>query len=311
MKIVFLDMATLADLPAELAKFADLGEYVEYGYTAPEQLLGRLDGAAVAITNKVYLGEETIAALPALRLICISATGKNNVDLEAAAARNIPVLNVAGYSTASVAQWTLTAVNALAMDLIHLNEAVYDGTYAASPHFSYWRRPFYELTGKRYGIVGLGAIGRAVAKLAVAFGAEVVYHSTSGSRREEEYPAVSLDELLTTCDVISLHCPLNATTENLLGYAELQRMKPSAYLVNAGRGGIVNEAALARALNEELLAGAATDVFASEPPPPDHPYFSLRDRSRLLLTPHVAWASVEARTELLRAIRENITSVFG
>lgn len=308
MKIVFLDNATVQDLPEELAKFKELGEYEEYPNTTPEELVDRMEGAQVGISNKVYFSAEVMDALPELKLICIAATGKNNVDLEAATERGIEVRNVVGYSTHSVAQHTLTSLLTLAMDLQYLNEAVYDGTYAASEHFAYWRRPFYELRGKIYGIVGLGAIGKAVGKLAQAYGAKVIYHSTSGRNTEgRKYPHYALDDLLSTSDVVSVHCPLNDQTRGLIGYDRLGRMKPSAYLVNVARGGIVVEADLARALDEGLLAGAAIDVFATEPLPADHPYTNVRDRSRLLLTPHVAWASVEARKELLRSIRANIS----
>jgi len=272
MKITFLDTQTVADLPQELAKFSELGEYTGYENTAPDLVVSRLKGSTVAIVNKVVIGLEEMDQLPDLKLICIAATGMNNVDLEAATKRGIPVKNVSGYSTNSVAQLTITMLFTLAMDLIHLNQAVYDGTYSKHSAFGYWRNPFYELGGARYGIIGLGAIGRRVGELATAFGARVVYHSTSGNNTTgQPYPHVSLDELLDTCEVISLHCPLNDATRNLIGYPELVKMKPSAYLINAARGGIVNEADLVRALDEEQIAGAASDVFTSEPVPTDHP----------------------------------------
>ncbi len=307
MKITFLDTQTVADLPQELAKFSELGEYTGYENTAPDLVVSRLKGSTVAIVNKVVIGLEEMDQLPDLKLICIAATGMNNVDLEAATKRGIPVKNVSGYSTNSVAQLTITMLFTLAMDLIHLNQAVYDGTYSKHSAFGYWRNPFYELGGARYGIIGLGAIGRRVGELATAFGARVVYHSTSGNNTTgQPYPHVSLDELLDTCEVISLHCPLNDATRNLIGYPELVKMKPSAYLINAARGGIVNEADLVRALDEEQIAGAASDVFTSEPVPTDHPYLAVKAPHRLLLTPHMGWASVEARMELLAGVRENI-----
>jgi glycerate dehydrogenase len=306
MQITFLDSQTVADLPSELAKFADIGTFTAYENTSPEQVVIRLKGANIAIVNKVVIGEEQMAALPDLRLICIAATGMNNVDLQAAAARNILVKNVSGYSTKSVAQLTITMLFTLSMDLIHLNQAVYDGTYSQHASFGYWRQPFYELGGARYGIIGMGAIGRQVAALATAYGAKVVYHSTSGNNTDQPYPHVSLEELLTTSEVISLHCPLTEATRNLIGYDELVKMKSSAYLINVARGGIVNEADLVRGLNEGQIAGAASDVYTQEPMPADHPYLSVNEPHRLLLTPHMGWASVEARMELLAGVRENI-----
>ena len=306
-KIVFLDAATLTDLP-DFDRFRGLGEFTAYDRSAPAEVEPRLAGAQVAITNKVPFPAERIAALPDLRLICVAATGTNHIDAAAATARGIPVRNVAGYSTNSVAQYTLTALLSLATDLHHLNDFVHSGAYARQPDFSAWRRPYYELRGKTFGIVGLGTIGRAVADLAVAYGARVVYHSISGEPKDVPYPALPLGELLAESDVVSLHCALSDQTRGLLTYDELRRMRPTAYLVNAARGGVVDEGDLARALDAGLLAGAVVDVFSAEPPPPDHPYLRLTRPERLLLTPHVAWASVEARTALLRGIRDNIAA---
>jgi len=309
MKITFLDTQTVADLPDELAKFNELGNFTGYKNTSPDHVVARLSGSDVAIVNKVVIGKAELDQLPDLKLICIAATGMNNVDLDAAAERGIPVKNVRGYSTNSVAQLTITMLFTLGMDLIHLNEAVYDGTYAKHSAFGYWRQPFYELSGARYGIVGMGAIGKRVAELATAFGAEVVHYSTSGRKSDGAYPQVSFEELLETCEVISIHCPLTEATKDLFGYDELVRMKPSAYLINVARGGIINEPGLVRALNENQIAGAASDVFTSEPIPTDHPYLAVKEPHRLLLTPHMGWASVEARMELLAGVRENITAL--
>jgi len=306
MKIVFLDTETVADLPEELDQFSKLGDFTGYRATSPAEVVERLQGAEVAITNKVVIGKRELGQLPDLRLICVAATGTNNVDKAAAEARSIPVRNVSGYSTNAVAQLTITSLFTLAMDLIHLNEAVYDGTYARSPSFSYWRQPYNELGGARYGIIGMGTIGRRVAELATAYGARVVYYSTSGRNTDQPYPAVSLEELLTSCEVISIHCPLTEQTRNLIGEAELAKMKPSAYLINVARGGIVNEEALVAALDGGQIAGAASDVFTTEPIPTDHPFLNVKERHRLLLTPHMGWASVEARMTLLAGVRKNI-----
>lgn len=307
MTIVFLDTATVADLPEELARFSVYGSFTGYESTRPEEVVERAQDAQVVITNKVVIGETEMDQLPQLQLICVAATGTNNVDLTAAKNRGIPVRNVRGYSTDSVAQLTLTSLFALAMDLMHLNDAVYDGTYAKSPSFSYWRQPFYELGGARFGIIGLGAIGRRVAELASAYGAKVVYHSVSGGNTEgQPYPHVSLAELLETSQVVSVHCPLTAQTRNLIDYPAMEKMNPSAYLINMARGGIVNEADLVLALNAGELAGAAADVFTTEPLPADHVFTTINERKKLLLTPHIGWASVEARMTLLAGIRENI-----
>ena len=304
-KIVFLDAASVEDLPA-FAKFDELGDFTAYAQTSQEEVRERGAGAQVIIVNKVQLTSSIIRDLPELRLICVAATGVNNVDKDAAAERNIPIRNVAGYSTDSVAQLTMTALLAMAMDLPYLNDAVFNGEYSKAKDFTMWRHPFYELGGARFGIIGLGTIGRRVAELAQAYGADVVYHSTSGTDHDVPYPRLELDELLDTCQVISIHCALTDATRDLIGYDELQRMKESAYLVNMARGGIVVEADLARAIDEELIAGAAVDVFTEEPLPAGHPYLKVKNRHRLLLTPHVGWASVEARTRLLAGIRDNI-----
>ena len=306
MNIVFLDTATLSDLPQQLTRFEELGQFTAYETTEPERTVERSKGADVVISNKVYLGEAELAELTALKLICIAATGKNNVDLEAAKKRGIPVRNVSGYSTESVAQITLTTFFALSMDLLHLNDKVYDGSYATSPSFSYWRRPFYELKGKRWGIIGLGDIGQRVAELVKAYGGEVVYHSTSGKNLDQPYPHLPLEELLATSHVVSIHCPLHPRTRHLIGAKELQALGPDSYLVNVARGGIVDEAALVKALNDKQIAGAAFDVFTEEPMPDDHVFHQMEDQSRLLLTPHIAWASVEARTQLVDGIIANI-----
>lgn len=307
MNIVFLDTATVADLPEELARFKQFGSFTGYESTKPEEVVPRSQDAEVVITNKVVIGDAMMEQLPKLKLICIAATGMNNVDLSAAERRGIPVRNVSGYSTNAVAQLTLTSLFTMAMDLIHLNQAVYDGAYSKSPSFSYWRQPFYELGGARYGIIGLGTIGRRVAHLATAYGAKVVYHSVSGRNTEgQDYPHVSLEELLTTSEVVSIHCPLTEQTRDLIDFAALQKMKSSAYLINMARGGIVNEPDLVRALNNGEIAGATTDVFTTEPMPADHVFTTVQERGKLLLTPHIGWASVEARMTLLAGIRANI-----
>lgn len=303
--IVFLDAATLGEVP-NLHRLAELGNFTAHDFTQPSEVVARLSNATVAITNKVVIGAAEMAQLPHLRLICVAATGTNNIDKNAAQQHDISVKNVAGYSTNAVAQLTLTSLFTVAMDLIHLNAAVYDGTYSKAPSFSYWRRPFYELGGATYGIIGMGAIGQRVAELATAYGAKVVYHSTSGHNTGQPYPHLALEELLGSCEVLSIHAPLNDQTTDLITARELQLMKPSAYLLNMGRGGIVNEADLAHAIDQNWIAGAAVDVFTQEPLPPDHSFLQVKNKHKLLLTPHVGWASVEARMTLVNGLVNHI-----
>ena len=304
-KIVFLDASSVSDLAA-FDRFSTVGDFTSYPRSAPEEVVDRCKGAQVIVTNKVELTAAIINALPDLRLICIAATGTNNVDKAAAAQRNIPVRNVAGYSTDSVAQLTLTAVFTIGMDLIYLNNEVYNGNYGQAKDFTLWRHPFYELSSMRLGIIGLGTIGRRVAELATAYGAEIVYHSISGSDHDVPYGRLPLDELLSTSDVVTLHCALSEQTRDLIGAVQLRQMKSTALLINTARGGIVNERALVDALNAGTIARAAVDVFSSEPLPADHPYLEIEDRGKLLLTPHVGWASVESRTRLIDGIVANI-----
>lgn len=305
MKIIFLDSATLGDVP-NWDSLEDLGDYTAYDFTAPDQVLDRLQGAQVAITNKVVLNAAIMEQLPELKLICVAATGTDNIDTERAEQLGIAVRNVSNYSTNAVAQLTMTALFTLGYDLIHLNQAVYDGTYSQSPSFAYWRQDFYELCGARFGIIGLGTIGRRVAELAEAYGAKVCYYSTSDQDRNDEYERVSLDDILEHCEVVAIHAPLNEKTENLIALPQLKQMRPTAYLLNFGRGGIVNEADLARAIDAEEIAGAAVDVYSREPIAKDHPYLQVKHKNRLLLTPHIGWASVEARMRLVEGIAKNI-----
>ena len=306
LKIVFLDAQTLGN-DVSLESVASLGEYVSYPATAPEQVFERIKGFDVVITNKVYMGKEQIDSCPTLKLICVAATGTNNVDMEYAASKGIPVRNAVDYSTESVAQVTFMQVLNLVGKASFFDGYVKGGDYSASGCFTNAWEPFFELKGKRYGVVGLGNIGSRVAALAAAFGMEVVYYPTSGKAHNDKYKAVTdLREFLSSCDIVSVHCPLNDRTKGLLGYEQLGWMKRGAYIVNMGRGGIIVEADLVRAIDEGLLAGAAVDVFTKEPFAADHPYMQVKDKSRLLLTPHIGWASKEARECLISKIAENI-----
>lgn len=308
MKIVFLDRASVGD--ASLKGIESLGELICYDRTSKEECATRIADAEVIITNKVRIDREEMEAAPQLKLICIAATGMNNVDLEEAARRGIPVRNVAGYSTESVVQTTFAHLLNLTAKLPYFDERVKSGAYSHSGLFTDMGRSFRELSGKRMGIIGLGTIGRRVATVAEAFGMEVVYYATSGKAHDDYFRAVSLDELLTSADVISIHAPLNERTKGLIGQEELRRMKYTTILLNTGRGGIINEEDLAEALNEGWIAGAGLDVYQMEPLPADSPLLAVKNPDKLSLTPHTAWASAEARARLIAGIAKNIEEQF-
>ena len=289
-----------------VTRLHELGRYTGYSTTAPDEVADRCRDAEIVITNKVVMRRETLAALPGLRLICIAATGMNNIDLDAAAELDIAVRNAAGYSTHSVAEATLGAAIALRRHIVYYDRYVKSGAYSAAGQQFHFAKPTHQLYGSKWGIVGLGAIGHEVARLAAAFGCEVRYTSTSGAVREEPYPAVSLPELLGWADTVSVHAPLNDHTRGLIGAPELAVMKQSAILVNVARGGIVDEAALAEALDRGSVAGAALDVFSREPLAADNPLLGIREPDRLLLSPHNAWSPREAIDVLVGCIAENI-----
>ncbi len=305
MKIVFLDTKTLGDVP-NLGKFSALGNVSYYETTAPHQTISHIADASVIVTNKVLISEEVMAACPALKLICVSATGMNNVDLMAAASRGIAVKNAVGYSTESVTQHTFAMLFSLLNRLDYYDRYVKNGSYAKSDIFTHYGPVITELSGKVYGIIGLGNIGKSVAKVAAAFGASVIYYSTTGKNINQEYESVSLNDLLKNSDVISIHAPLNDNTKNLISQNALQTMKKSSILINVGRGGIVNEEDLASALNDDVIAGACMDVFSTEPISAKNPLTHLKRPEKIVLSPHNAWASLEARTRLMDIVYKNI-----
>lgn len=304
MKMVYLDAATMAGTP--FTDIEGLGELICYDTSTPSQALERVADCEVLIINKIKVTAELMDAAPKLHLICEAATGVNNIDLKAAEQRCIPVRNVAGYSTDSVVQETLMHILSLLGNAPYFDDAVKSGRYSASGLFTDTSHPFIEITGKTIGIIGMGTIGGKVAKIAEAFGMKVIYYSTSGTNHCSEYPSVSLESLMKESDVISIHAPYNARTAGLVGEKELKMMKSSAFIVNMGRGGIVDEAALAHVIDEDLIGGAALDVFVNEPIAADNPLLHTRHPEKLRFTPHTAWASVEARTRLEKAIAENI-----
>ena len=303
MKIVCLDAATLGS-DVNLDVFGQFGEFVSFETTAAAERIERLKGADVVITNKVVIDKETMDASN-LKLICISATGMNNVDLAYAAAKGIAVKNVAGYSTASVVQHTFACLFALTNRIKFYDNYAQSGEWAKSEIFTNLDRSIGEISGKSFGVIGLGEIGRGVARIAAAFGANVSYYSTSGANANAEFKRQNLGELLGGCDIVSIHAPLNEKTRNLIGERELNLMKEGALLMNFGRGGVVDENAVARAIDGRNLRFAA-DVLETEPMRADHPLLNIKNKENLILTPHVAWASFEARQRLVAMIVENI-----
>ena len=308
MKIVFLDEYSVAG--RDMSSVARFGDYVGYNMTRPEEVIERCADAEIVIANKVVLSAEIMQALPCLKLICVAATGMNNVDLEAAAELGIEVRNAVGYSTYSVAETTLCSALALLREVVYYDEYFHSGRYAKSDRPFNFDRPTSQIRGKKWGIIGLGNIGREVARLASAFGCEVSYTSTSGVVREEEYPALPLEDLLAESDIVSIHAPLNAKTLNLVDKRELSLMKPSAILINVARGGIVNEEALAAALDGGVIRGAALDVFSTEPLT-DSPLYRIKERHKLLASPHNAWSSDDAIDRLIGCIAKNIEEFLG
>ncbi|MBO7199329.1 MAG: hydroxyacid dehydrogenase [Alistipes sp.] len=302
-KIVFLDEYSIAG--RDLSSITSQGEYVAYENTAKTDVVERLKGADVAITNKVVIDGEAMRQLPDLKLICVAATGMNNVDLEAAKELGIVVKNAVGYSTTSVAETTLASALALARNVVYFNEYFHDGRYSKADRAFCYDRFTFELRGKKWGIIGLGNIGREVARLATAFGCEVRYFSTSGAKREEAYPAMELKEMLEWCDILSVHSPLNERTRGLVGREELKVMKPTSLVINVARGGIIDEAALAEALDNGWVAAAALDVFSVEPLR-ESPLYNIKDRYRLLASPHNAWSAAEAIDRLIECVANNI-----
>jgi glycerate dehydrogenase len=304
MKIVFLDASTMGDVSFE--PIAKLGELITYETSTPEEARNRVADCEVLIINKIKVDAALIDAAPKLRLICESATGINNIDVDYAKSKGIPVRNAIGYSTDSVVQSTFMHILSLVGHAPYFDSAVKSGCYSQSPIFTDLSRSFVELCGKQIGIIGMGNIGTKVAQVATAFGMKVCYFSTSGTSHNKDYPSLSLEELLRTSDIVSIHAPLNERTANLIGKEEISWMKPSAYVTNMGRGGIVNEEALAESVDEGVIAGAALDVFVQEPLPSDHPFLAMKHPERMRFAPHVAWASLEARTRLVDIIAENI-----
>lgn len=303
MRIVVLDGYPLNPGDLTWEELRSLGSCEIYDRTAPTEIPHRAGGAEILLTNKVALNRATIERLEKLRYIGVLATGTNVVDLEAARKRDIPVTNVPAYSTESVAQTTFALLLELTQQVGHHSQTVRQGRWSQNPDFCYWDRPLIELAGLTFGVIGLGRIGGAVAGLARAFGMSVIAFSPRQKLAPEFVRPVDLDTVFCESDVVSLHCPLTPETRGLINAARLSRMKPTAFLLNCSRGPLIDEPALAEALNAGRIAGAGLDVLSLEPPPPDHPLLQARN---CLITPHYAWATRGARVRLMRAAVENV-----
>jgi lactate dehydrogenase-like 2-hydroxyacid dehydrogenase len=306
MRIVLLDTLTFGE--TDLGGFNAFGEVAAYETTAPDQTQDRISNADVIVTNKVVITGEMMEATPTLKLICVAATGTNNVDIDAAEARGIAVKNVAGYSTDSVIQHTFSMLFYLMDHSRYYDEYVKNGEWQRSDIFTHVGRPFREIKGKTWGIIGLGEIGRGVANVAKAFGAHVRYYSTSGKNVNPDFEQVTLSRLLEESDIVTIHAPLNAQTKGLIGHSELLIMKDGAILLNLGRGGIVDERALAAIIDVKPIA-VGLDVLEQEPMTDPHPLTDVKHQERLYITPHIAWTSVEARDTLIAKVIENIRTL--
>ena len=310
MKIVFLDAKSIGD-DIDLSGFDKIGEVVKYGFSTAEEAKERTKDANVVIVNKVQINEQTIGEAENLKLVCVTATGTNNLDKEYLAKRNIEWRNVAGYSTETVAQHTFALLFYLMEKLNYYDNYVKSEKYIGDTIFTHFSNVFHDLNGMTWGIIGLGNIGRRVAAIAEAFGAQVIYASPSGAAPQEGYHQVSLDTLLETSDIVSVHAPLNEHTEHLMNLNAFCKMKKSAIFLNLGRGPIVVEADLKTALETNEIQAAGLDVLCAEPMSEDNPLRGFTDSNRLLITPHIAWASIEARTKLMNIIAGQIQEFFG
>lgn len=305
MKIVVLERNSVGtDIP--LDAIGKLGEMTVYPNTTAADVKEKIKDAEIVIANKVPLNENTLKDAANVKLICEFATGYDNVDLEYCKSRGIKVANIVGYSTDAVAQHTFALCLYVLEKLRHYDEYVKSGAYAAQDRFSNFDLPFTELSGKTWGIVGMGNIGKKVAQIAQAFGCRVIFYSASGTSACTEYERVDFDTLLGESDFLSLHCPLSDRTRNLINLDALKKMKKSAVLINVARGAVVNDGDLYTALTEGYLAGAGLDVTGTEPMKDSNPLSKIMDSSKLIITPHLAWASNEARNRCVSETCKNI-----
>ena len=309
MKIVVLDGYAANPGDLDWSELKALGECTIYDRTAPDEVYERSREAEILLTNKTVITAKHLTALPALKYIGVLATGYNVVDIAAAKARGIVVTNIPAYSTASVAQMVFAHLLNIASQVQHHSEEVHKGRWTQSKDFCFWDAPLIELQGKKLGIVGLGHTGQATARIALGFGMEVcAYTSKPASQLPPEIRKMELDELFATCDVVSLHCPLTDSTRELVNARRLALMKPTAILINTGRGPLINERDLADALNRGQIFAAGIDVLSQEPPRADNPLLTAKN---CYITPHIAWASISARQRLMHIMLDNLRAYLS
>ena len=305
MKLVFLDTKTIGE-DIDLSAYDALGEVVKYGFSTLEEIPERVKDADVLIVNKIAINEQTIGTAKNLKLVCVTATGTNNLDKEYLKKRGIAWRNVAGYSTESVTQHTFALLFYLLEKIRYYDDYVKNEKYINDTVFTHFAEHFNEVNGKTWGIIGLGTIGRRVADIAKAFGARVIYYSASGSPAQEGYEQVDFETLLATSDIVSVHAPLNEYTKDLMNREAFAKMKKTAIFLNLGRGPIVVEQDLYEALETGEIAAAGLDVLCEEPMSETNPLAKIKDSKKLIITPHIAWASVEARNRLMQIIAGQI-----
>lgn len=310
MKIVFLDVKTIGE-DIDLSYFDELGEVTKYPFSTQEEALERTRDADVIVLNKVEINERSIGNAEHLKLVCVTATGTNNLDKAYLEERGIAWRNVAGYSTESVAQHTFALLFYLLEKMRYYDDYVKSEKYIGDVTFTHFSNVFHEIAGMTWGVVGLGNIGRRVADIAKCFGCKVIYYSTSGKNSNPNYERVGWDELLSQSDIVSVHAPLDENTKGLFDKMAFAKMKENAIFINVGRGPIVVEQDLVDALNEGQIAAAGLDVLSVEPMSVQNPLRTIKDSNKLIITPHIAWASVEARTRLMKIISEQIKEFFG
>ena len=310
MKLVVLERNS-AGTDIDVSCFEKFGEVTYYPNTVAENTAERVKDADIIISNKAPLNETTLKDAPNVKLICLLATGYDNVDIEYCKSRGIKVANVVNYSTSTVAQHTLLLALMLTEKIAFYDQYVKSGTYSAQDRFSNFDRAFHDLEGRTWGIVGMGTIGRRVAGLAQAFGCKVIFYSASGQSTCTEYERVDLDTLLKESDILSLHCPLSDRTKGLIDKAAFDKMKETAILINVARGPVVDTQALYDALINDRIAAAGLDVLEKEPMAKDNPLGKIQDSTKLIITPHMAWASVESRTRLVEEVYKNIEAFLN
>lgn len=308
MKIVALEIKNVGK-DISLERFNEFGELVTYMNSKPEEMAERCSDADVIIVNKLPVNENTIGSVDTLKIVLTTATGYDNIDVAFLKSRGVKVCNVKGYSTDSVAQHTFALLFYVYEKLRSYDDFVKSGEYSKHDIFTYFDEPFSELSGKVWGIVGLGEIGKRVAKIATAFGCEVVYYSTSGRNSNNDYEQVDFETLLKISDIISVHAPLNEKTKYLFNADAFKKMKKTAVFINVGRGPIVNDRDLTDALKADEIAAAAIDVLEKEPMDPNSPYFEITDSRKLFITPHIAWATQEARERLVAETYYNLKAI--